>query len=174
MLCMGVQASIFPESFSWLNHFTAFVRRREPIPPISIDWVAIVESHACGFQSCLLPLTWASEKEAQSEGVQAFIHTWSRGKVTASEESRKESCVVKPSIEGLIGGGSITVRTYSGSRWSDMLISISIHKMQRYIRICNTCQWVKLTMKCKCPDVRKQLWVQMSTHGTEYDLLWLC
>ncbi len=68
VLCMGVQTSIVPESFSWLNCFTAFIRRRELIPPISIDRVAKAESHTCGFQSCLLSLSWALEKEAQSEG----------------------------------------------------------------------------------------------------------
>ncbi len=33
-------------------------------------------------------------------------------------------------------------------------------------------QKVKLNVQCKCPDVRKQLQVQMSTHSAEYDLLW--
>ncbi len=43
--------------------FTSFIWREE-----LIDQVAKVESHTCGFQSCLLSLTSASEKEAQSEG----------------------------------------------------------------------------------------------------------
>ncbi len=32
---------------------------------------------------------------------------------------------------------------------------------------------MKLTWKCKCPDIRKLLQVQMSTHDAEYNLLWL-
>ncbi len=39
MLCMGVQASSIPESFSWLNHCTSFTRRGELISPISFSWV---------------------------------------------------------------------------------------------------------------------------------------
>ncbi len=54
---MGVQASIVPESFSWLNHFTVFIRRREPIPPISIDQVTKVESHGMDFSAVLLSFT---------------------------------------------------------------------------------------------------------------------
>ncbi len=39
MLCMGVQASNVPWAFSWLNCFASFIRRKELIPPVSIDWV---------------------------------------------------------------------------------------------------------------------------------------
>ncbi len=59
--------------------------------------------------SVLFIATYLSFREGSPEwGVQVFMYTWSWGEVAASEESRKESCVIKPSIEGLIGGGSIT------------------------------------------------------------------
>ncbi len=48
LLCMGAQASIVPESFSWLSRFASFAQRGEPIPPISISWVTMNQSHACG------------------------------------------------------------------------------------------------------------------------------
>ncbi len=47
-LCMGAQASIIPESFSWLSRVTSFTQRREPIPPVSVGWVAMYQSHMCG------------------------------------------------------------------------------------------------------------------------------
>ncbi len=48
VLCMGAQASIVPEPFSWLSRVASFAQRGEPIPPISISRVAMNQSHACG------------------------------------------------------------------------------------------------------------------------------
>ncbi len=49
LLCMGVQASIIPQAFSWLNRCEAFVRRKEPISPVSIDRFTKVEWQCKGF-----------------------------------------------------------------------------------------------------------------------------
>ncbi len=63
----------------------------------------------CMWVSELFIVTYLSFREGSPEwGVQAFIYTWSWGKVVASEESGKESFVIEPTIEGSIGGGSVT------------------------------------------------------------------
>ncbi len=59
--------------------------------------------------------------------MQAFKNTWSWGEVTASEESRKESCVTELRIEGSIGGGSITQHLLPGSATSSIILSSAEH-----------------------------------------------
>ncbi len=105
---MGVQASIIPEAFSWLNCCAVFTRRGEPISPVSFGQVAKIR-HTCVDGSgiyCHLPELQRSK--AQSEGCIWFIYSWSCAEDAASEESGKESCVIKLAIEGSIGIGSIT------------------------------------------------------------------
>ncbi len=64
MLCMGAQASIILEPFSWLSHDALFTQRREPIPPISVGWVTMNESHMCGLWKVFI-VTYLSFREAK-------------------------------------------------------------------------------------------------------------
>ncbi len=61
---MGAQASIVPESFSWLSHFALFTQRGEPIPPVSVGWVAMNQSHMCGLWKVFIS-TYLSFREVK-------------------------------------------------------------------------------------------------------------
>ncbi len=113
MLCMGVQASIIPEAFSWLNRCAVFARRGEPISPISFSWVAKISHTHMGGSGVYYHLPELQRSKAQSEGCIQFTYSWSCAEGAASEESRKESCVIEPAIEGSIGIGSITQQSVS-------------------------------------------------------------
>ncbi len=115
MLCMGAQASIVPESFSWLSCVASFAQRREPIPPVSVGWVAMSQSHACGLQKVFIA-TYLSFREVKPRVPENRClnkkGVWSCAEGTASKESGKESCVIELAIKGLIEGGSITQHKY--------------------------------------------------------------
>ncbi len=74
LLCMGVQASIFPESFNWLNHCASFARRGEPISPISFSWVADISHTPVGLAGIYYHFPELQRSEAQSEESYAFIY----------------------------------------------------------------------------------------------------
>ncbi len=61
---MGAQASIVPESFSWLSRVTSFAQRREPISPVSVGQVAMNQSHMCGLWKAFI-VTYLSFREAK-------------------------------------------------------------------------------------------------------------
>ncbi len=75
-VCSGQHRS---RAFSWLSLFTSFTQRGEPISPIPVGWVAMNQSHTCGFaEECLLALTWASEKQSPECGnASVYIGVWS-------------------------------------------------------------------------------------------------
>ncbi len=64
MLCMGAQASIILEPFSWLSRVASFTQRRKPISPIPVGWVAMNQSHMCGLQKVFI-VTYLSFREAK-------------------------------------------------------------------------------------------------------------
>ncbi len=64
LLCMGAQASIVPEPFSWLSRVASFAQRREPIPPVSVGRVAMNQSHACILWKVFI-VTYLSFKEVK-------------------------------------------------------------------------------------------------------------
>ncbi len=77
MLCVGAQASIVPESFSWLSHFTSFAQRGEPILPVSVGRVAMSQSHVYGLQKVFIG-TYLSFREAKPK-VQENRHLNTQG-----------------------------------------------------------------------------------------------
>ncbi len=61
---MGAQASIVPESFSWLSCFASFTQRGEPNPPVSVGRDAMNQSYACGVWKVFIG-TYLSFREAK-------------------------------------------------------------------------------------------------------------
>ncbi len=64
LLCMGAQASIVLEPFSWLSRVAPFTQRREPISPVSVGWVAMNQSHMCGLWIVFI-VTYLSFREVK-------------------------------------------------------------------------------------------------------------
>ena len=99
---MGVHASTILNAHHWLNLSTSFIRRKEPIPPVSIDQVVWTGPQVCWFE-LLYWSTYLSFSKGSPEYRWGSIYIHLKlGGCQASEESRQESCGTKPLIEDWI------------------------------------------------------------------------